>query len=486
MSPETYDLETCAWRPRFVAIARTMLQMATQLAISEHFYFVFGYMKKLLTIIWTDIQSRRVSDFYAILAAISLPWSTTATAILMGIWIGAFILSLDLAAVRRETFTSRDLAAVRKEIFTLAGGLPLLLFVWAALGMLWADTTWTESFVALSQFYKLLFIPVLLAYFRRSKCGMQVIVGFVASCIVLLMLSLIFALWPEIQWGSARVDRFYPGVPVKSYITQSAEFAISAFGLFYLSVEAWKARAHGFAIITAVVAFAFIGDIIFVATSRIELIAIAVLTVLFGARLYGWKGALLGAAALGLVIVFAWNTSSYLRTRIDQTKFEIQTYRTDETITSIGYHVEFLRKSIDFIAAAPLIGHGTGSIKSLFEQSAIGKTGVSGEVTSNPHNQIFAVAIQLGLIGAAILCVMWATHLLMFTGPGMVAWLGLVIVIQNIVGSLVNAHLFDFTEGWIYVCGVGVLGGARGRDIGSPFPRKWSDLELRPVAPKTG
>src|SRR5215471_10326517 len=100
---------------------------------------------KLLTTIWTHIQTRRVSDFYAILAAISLPWSTTATAILMGIWLGAFILSLDLAA----------LAAVRREIFTQAGSLPLLLFAWAALGMLWADTTWTESFAALSQFYKL-------------------------------------------------------------------------------------------------------------------------------------------------------------------------------------------------------------------------------------------------------------------------------------------------------------------------------------------
>lgn len=425
---------------------------------------------KLLKIIWTDIQSRRVSDFYAILAAMSLPWSTTATAILMGIWVGAYILSFDRAELP-------------KGIFTLAGGLPLLLCVWAALGMLWADTTWTESLAALSQFYKLLFIPVLLAYFCRSKCGVQVIAGFVVSCIALLVLSLIFTLWPTIQWGSVH---YYPGVPVKTYITQSAEFTISAFGLFYFAVEAWKARARQFAIIASLVAFAFIADIIFVATSRIELIAIAVLIVLFGARLYGWKGALSGAAVLGLVIVLAWNTSSYLRTRIDQTKSEIQTYRTDKIITSTGYHLEFLRKSIDFIAAAPLIGHGTGSIRSLFEQSAIGKTGVSGSVTSNPHNQIFAVAIQLGLIGAAILCVMWVTHLLMFVGPGMVAWLGLVIVIQNIVGSLVNAHLFDFTEGWIYVCGVGVLGGARSRDIGSPFPRKWSDLELRPVPPKTG
>ena len=62
---------------------------------------------------------------------------------------------------------------------------------------------------------------------------------------------------------------------------------------------------------------------------------------------------------------------------------------------------------------------------------------------------------------------MWLAHVLMFLSPGMLAWFGLVIVTQNISGSLFNTHLFDFTEGWIYVYGVGVLGGACGRDIDS-------------------
>jgi O-antigen ligase len=34
-----------------------------------------------------------------------------------------------------------------------------------------------------------------------------------------------------------------------------------------------------------------------------------------------------------------------------------------------------------------------------------------------------------------------------------------VLVVQNIVGSLFNSHLFDFVQGWTYVFGVGVLGG---------------------------
>ena len=38
-------------------------------------------------------------------------------------------------------------------------------------------------------------------------------------------------------------------------------------------------------------------------------------------------------------------------------------------------------------------------------------------------------------------------------------WVGLVVVVQNIVSSLFNSHLFDFTQGWTYVFGVGIAGG---------------------------
>ena len=58
-----------------------------------------------------------------------------------------------------------------------------------------------------------------------------------------------------------------------------------------------------------------------------------------------------------------------------------------------------------------------------------------------------------------VLWAMWIAHLLLFRGSGLAEWVGLVIVVQNIVGSLFNSHLFDFAQGWVYVLGVGVAGG---------------------------
>jgi hypothetical protein len=90
-----------------------------------------------------------------------------------------------------------------------------------------------------------------------------------------------------------------------------------------------------------------------------------------------------------------------------------------------------------------VFGHGTGSIHSLFEKPAVGQTGAARVASTNPHNQTLAVAIRLGLVGVAVLWAMWIAHLLLFRGDSFAEWIGLVIVVQNIVGSLFNSHPFD-------------------------------------------
>jgi hypothetical protein len=45
----------------------------------------------------------------------------------------------------------------------------------------------------------------------------------------------------------------------------------------------------------------------------------------------------------------------------------------------------------------------------------------------------------------------------------------MMVVVQNMLTSLLNSHLFDFHEGWMYVLGVGVAGGMvlRAREAGT-------------------
>jgi O-antigen ligase len=383
----------------------------------------------------------QLADLLAVVVAASLPWSTSATGILIVLWLLVLLPTLDVAALRRE-------------LESAAGGLPVLLWALAVIGMLWTDVAWSDRLGGLGGFNKLLVIPLLLMQFRRSARGIWVFYGFFAAVFILLLLSWALVLIPGMPWQGKG-----SGIPVKDYILQSTEFTICAFVLLGLAFEHGQVGRRGSG--AGLVAFAglFFANIFFVITGRTILLVIPVLAFLFGWRQFGWRG-IVGAGVLGSIVgAIVWLTSPYMRERMDVSVNELQAYETSDAYNSTGLHLQFLKKSLSFIETAPLIGHGTGSIPEQFRNAANGQAGSSSVASVNPHNQVFAVAIQLGSIGAAVLVAMWVAHYMLFRGGGLTAWIGMVIVVQNVVGSLFNSYLFDFTQGWLYVFGVGVAGG---------------------------
>ena len=383
-----------------------------------------------------------VCDWLAVALTASLPWSTSATGILAGLWLVALIPTLDVAALRRE-------------VLTPAGGLPVLLCALGVAGMLWADVSFKERWGGLDSFLKLLVIPLMLIHFRRSERGAWVVKGFLLSCSALLVLSWALLLFPEIPWPK----KYSVGVPVKDYVAQSAIFTVCIAILLDLALKAWRIARADIALAYMLLAIAFLANIFFIAVSRTALLFLPVLLLLFGLKRFDWKGTLGLLAGFVALIAAAWPFSEYLQRRVGTILQEVQIYRSENVRTSAGERLEFWKKSLGFIAEAPLIGHGTGTIREQFRRVATGDEGVSALIAANPHNQTLAVAIQLGLVGVAALFAMWIAHLLLFRGEGLAAWIGLVVVVQNIVGSLFNSHLFDFTHGWGYVIGVGVAGG---------------------------
>ena len=409
-----------------------------------------------------------VQEWLAVALAISLPWSTSATGILVVLWLLALIPTLTVADVRRE-------------VATPAGGLPVLLWACGVAGMLWADVSWAERLNGLNSFHKLLIIPLLFVQFRRGANGRWVLFGFIASCTVLMVLSWESMLLAAMPWQSKAW-----GILVKDPISQGAMFAVCIFALADLALSAWRAAQRRHAVAMVALALAFLANILAIATSRTTLVAIPLLLVLFGLKRVGWKGTAVLLAGLLVVAAAAWPLSEPLQRRVGSLYGEVLNYRSDGAQTSAGERLEFWRKSVGFVAEAPLIGHGTGTIAALFARASAGQIGVGGVASHNPHNQTLAVAIQLGVAGTAVLWAMWVCHLLLFRGPGLAAWIGLAVVTQNIIGSLFNSHLFDFTHGWLYVVGMGIAGGIALREAEAGW-RDGSKAGMEGVsAPPTG
>src|SRR5262245_36497884 len=358
---------------------------------------------------FTDrVRAGEIADWFAIGVAVSLPWSTSATSVFIALWLVA-------------VFPSLDFASVRREVMTAAGGLPVLLWALAVIGMLWADVSWNERLHALRGFHKLLLVPLLLVHFRRSRRATWVILAFCISASVLVILSWSLRSTPGGLWRQEKtVD---PGVTVKDYIAQSSIFALCALGLLGYAARLWQERRLRLALIVASLAAVFIANLVYVATARTALVVIAVLLLLLAFRQAGWKGTLIAGLVGGATGAMLLASSPYLHDRLARSVSEIHNYRAGNSITSGGLRLEYWEKSVEFVAAAPMIGHGTGTIEALFRRNATSTTSPM-LITGNPHNQILGVAIQLGLIGTSILVAMWIAHLALFREYTLVSWLG--------------------------------------------------------------
>jgi len=372
---------------------------------------------------------------------VALPWSTSATGIFIALWLIVALATMDPVALKRE-------------LLTVAGGLPVLLWCLGAIGMLWADVSWRDRFGGLDGFVRLLAIPLLFSYFCRSTRANRVVCGFLISSTILMLVSFALVLTPGLSWRG-----HVNGVPVHDEIFQSSNFLICGFGaLGYGALEA-KRIGRRIAATLLMLGALYLANFAFVTISRAAVLVAPILALLLGWRICRWKG-VFGAAILGAVIgSVALLSSPSLRNRVNQSIEEFQAYRATNAGTSIGEHLAYLKESLAIVARAPVIGHGTGSIPEEFRRVATGRTGVSGELTVNPHNQTFGVAIQIGVIGALVLWAMWISHLVLFREQSVAGWLGTVVVVENMVSSLFHTHLFDFNNGWLYVFGVGVLGG---------------------------
>jgi O-antigen ligase len=397
----------------------------------------------LLWRLWRDPAAwATTADVFVILIAVSLPWSTSLVAIFAAALLVAMCPFLDVGAF---------LQSLKRPICAL----PIALFALAVVGTLWSDAPWGARLYAIGPTAKLLALPVLFYHFERSARGVQVLTAFLVSCVLLLAMSWLVAFDPRLALKSGAAY----GVPVKDYIDQSQEFALCAVALAYPIVTLLRARRILLAALLIALSLSFVVNMMFVIVSRTALVTMPIMLAVFALLHLKWRDIVIILCAAALFGGLVWATSSQLRRTTETVLRDYQLYKERNLPTSIGLRLEFWQKSLRFFSEAPIFGHGTGSIRALFEEAAVAQFGAAAEVVGNPHNQTLNVAIQWGLIGIAVLYAMWLVHLLPFRGEGMAAWIGLLVVVQNIFTSLFNSHLFDFHEGWMYVLGVGVAGG---------------------------
>jgi O-antigen ligase len=354
----------------------------------------------------------------AVTTAFMIPVSTSGQAIALSF----FVLFVVLTVERREWLNT---------IATPAAAVPVGLYLLMLIGMSWSPTPFAPG-GGVTHYAKLLLIPVTMACAFTSREALQIGYGM-------------------------------DGVPLKDNAVQSGCFALCAFALALGGVRVWVGGNRQRATAMIILALIFLADIFMIFISKTGVLMTVALVGLFVIHAEGWRRFLLVATPIALVVAIALWSSAPAHLRLAEIARDIHAVDGDkgssEPTLSTASRLDFWSKAVEFIKEAPLFGHGTGSTKSLYQSLEATRPSPYGEAVPDPHNQFLAIAIQVGLVGGALLLIMWAVHFSMFIGRSFASAIGQAVVIQNFIGSLFNSHLSTVTQGMLYCLAVGLLGG---------------------------
>lgn len=317
-----------------------------------------------------------------------------------------------------------------------SASLALLLLLLLAGAVLYSAAPTDEALSVLKKYRELLYFVMVLSLFRDNEGAARLAEeGFVAGCIVLLLVSygIYFEVLPPGKFGYSLVY----------HITHSLFMAMLAFWSLHRALDARVALL----LWLPVFALATI-NLFYIAPGRTGMLLYITLITLALAQRLSWKKWLpaILLVAVGIAITFA--TSSNFSTRVHEALQEIQTYQADSSRTSLGMRFDWWRNSLLLIAEKPILGHGTGSFQVVQEDLIKGSETKS---TDNPHNEYLFLGVQGGLVAALLFVALMLSQLLAsYQLPPKKRYLLQGVVTAMAVGCLMNSFLFDSHPGHFY------------------------------------
>jgi O-antigen ligase len=116
----------------------------------------------------------------------------------------------------------------------------------------------------------------------------------------------------------------------------------------------------------------------------------------------------------------------------------------EQTESSMGQRYTFWTYSLKLMSENPILGHGTGSFSKEYQRVAYGEQ----FITQNPHNELFMIGVQLGLMGLlAYLGFLSSQFYSSKKLPIPEKWLAQGLLLSLLITSQFNTPFLDHTEG---------------------------------------
>ncbi|MCB5196837.1 O-antigen ligase family protein [Deefgea salmonis] len=374
--------------------------------------------------LWTNQKAVFVVLLFSALLGLALPSSTALTNIMVPL---CGLLGLYWARGQVVDF-------FRTNPFAL---LPLLLWLALAFGAVFSPAP--EAWAYFAKYKKLLFIPLLALFFLKGpeKTIQFAIGGFLLGNLGILLLS-------TLVWSTGQQVWFGTALRAASAISKNAiaqTFLMAFAGIVWLAI-AIRYRQWA-AYLLAVACFA---GVYLMSPQRTGHLAGGLLLLSFGWMYLQnrWRYWFLAVMSLAVLAIALSNNPVQQRMQLGVNEVvacqtALNTPQQDQAcLTSMGIRSIFYLTALKQIAEYPLLGKGTGAIK----------TQIGPLEMSNPHNEYLLQGMQLGLLGVALYLALLASALKMALGLPRV-WAAVAVGVTASYGacSLFNSLLMDVSEG---------------------------------------
>lgn len=378
---------------------------------------------------------------FLIASFFSLPISTAATNVFMGLTLITWVLA--------GGFKTR-LHQLHNHWFAYS---VVILFSIICIGSTYSTGSANEIFFQIHKYSKLLFILPAVTLLQDEEWQRRALIAFSGAMLLTLILSLVIVVWPLSFIPSTANGPTTNHFVFKDHIAQN--LMMSFFALL-LAVNALFTKDLIKKRILFSLAMLAVINILFFVAGRTGFISLALNSLVLIFFLPGVRRKIIGLLVFIVISMLALQYSDNFRGRVELAITEFKSQEKKE-LTSVGQRVEFFKKSVDLIKERPVFGFGTGSYAREFCRVA-DSTEWCEAGRFHPHNQFIAFLVQLGLIGFIAYLIFIAAALksaIYQIRPLMICGMGLVVTL--IADSVTHAPLFLVTEAQFFILGFSAL-----------------------------
>lgn len=319
----------------------------------------------------------------------------------------------------------------------------LLFYLVFLVAVLWTNAAFHDTWKMLVRLIAYLLLPLFFMAFNINNSSRILLKGFLIGAIFSCALSILsFIFHHHILYGI----RDNTWVVFHGHILHNAFLSVAAgFYLWGLLDPGLGKKAQIWFLAAYLLCFI---DVIFIVNGRTGQLMLMVMSAFIIIYRFKLKGGLILIGA-SIIIIPLLYFSPMIQKGIKDYRTDSQKYESGNSLTSVGLRYEFRRNSIQLIKHSPLIGYGTGSFKSVY-QNYTNFTGL--RATVNPHCDWLWIGVETGGLGIiAYLLFLFLTIFCLNKLSAYYRCMGYTLLLGYLLAGLQNSFFIDNVTGVSFI-----------------------------------